>query len=91
MGDRPPVMHELKTVPPYFDFVLEGRKTFDVRRDDRGFQEGDLLDLREYDPDTRSYSGPRQLRRVLYVLRGYEGLAPGHVAMSLGPAEGGAP
>lgn len=41
--------HVLKTAPPYFEAVLTGDKTFEVRRDDRGFQRGDTLRLREYD------------------------------------------
>ena len=28
--------HNLKTWPPFFEAVLEGRKTFELRRDDRG-------------------------------------------------------
>lgn len=42
--------HELKTLPVYFDAVLRGDKTFEVRKNDRDFQTGDVLVLREYDP-----------------------------------------
>ena len=34
--------HELKTLPKYFDAIVVGEKTFEVRRDDRGFQKGPL-------------------------------------------------
>lgn len=37
--------HILKTLPPYWDAVLRGDKTFEVRRDDRGFQKGDTVAL----------------------------------------------
>lgn len=37
--------HELKTLPQYWDAVQRGEKTFEVRRDDRGFQKGDVLEL----------------------------------------------
>lgn len=37
--------HKLKTLPPYWDAVRRGEKTFEVRRDDRGFQKGDILEL----------------------------------------------
>ena len=45
-------MHELKIWPEYFLPVIEGRKTFEVRReDDRTFAVGDTLVLREWKPD----------------------------------------
>lgn len=42
---RQMVEHVLKTLPDYFDAVARGEKTFEVRRDDRGFQKGDILVL----------------------------------------------
>jgi hypothetical protein len=41
---------ELKKSPSYFEAIWDGRKTFDVRPDDREFQEGDMLILREWIP-----------------------------------------
>jgi hypothetical protein len=61
--------HDLKCWPAYFSAVLDGRKTFELRKNDRGYREGDVLLLREYDPD-HLYTG-RELRRVVtYVLFG---------------------
>lgn len=42
--------HVLKVVPPYMDALLDGSKTFEVRRNDRGFQRGDTLVLWEMLP-----------------------------------------
>jgi hypothetical protein len=42
--------HELKTWPESFNAIKDGRKTFDVRRADRDFQEGDVLILQEFIP-----------------------------------------
>lgn len=42
--------HELKTWPVYFQRVWKGEKTFEVRLDDRGYQKGDTVVLREWDP-----------------------------------------
>lgn len=40
--------HYLKIDPVYFDAHKRGDKTFEVRRDDRGFQKGDTLVLCKY-------------------------------------------
>lgn len=42
--------HELKIWPQYFCRVADGSKTFEVRNNDRGFQPGDTVVLREWDP-----------------------------------------
>lgn len=44
-----PRVHELKTWPAYFQCVWDGEKTFEVRLDDRGYQRGDRVVLREWD------------------------------------------
>ena len=40
-------MHQLKTDKDVFDQVWEGTKTFEIRKNDRDYQLGDLLILRE--------------------------------------------
>jgi hypothetical protein len=40
-------IHKLKTLQPYYDEVLKGRKTFELRKDDRNFVVGDFLQLFE--------------------------------------------
>jgi hypothetical protein len=60
--------HELKTWPEYFAAVRVGLKDFEVRRWDRDFAVGDVLKLREYDPDTATYSGAYLTAVVTYVL-----------------------
>lgn len=83
------VTHELKTHPPYFEAVERGEKTFEIRRDDRGFQKGDCLILRWFDP-ARSpvMQGPNGLRTIektiSYVLTGGKfGIEPGFVILGL--------
>lgn len=79
--------HELKTHAPYFAAVSEGRKTFEVRKDDRGFQTGEVLWLREYFPDRDQsfrYSGNAEFARITYILRGgHFGVEVGYVVMGL--------
>lgn len=80
--------HELKTWPDFYEAILDGRKNFEVRRDDRGFQAGDLVYLREYDPASGGrYTGRSLQARIGYVLSqpvGREGATlGGHAVFSL--------
>ena len=43
--------HELKIHPQYYCRVADGSKTFELRNNDRGFQSGDLVTLKEWDPE----------------------------------------
>lgn len=57
--------HALKCWPQFFGQVATGRKTFEVRHaGDRAFEEGDVLVLREWNPETEEYSG-RQTRQLV--------------------------
>ena len=60
-------VHELKIHRPDFGLILGGLKRWELRRDDRGFQAGDLLWLREYDPSAEEYSDATQLVEVMRV------------------------
>lgn len=78
-------IHELKTWPEYFEPLLIGKKQFEWRRNDRNFQEGDLLKLREWGAATASYSGREILARVDYImgLAGEWNIPDGWVVMSI--------
>lgn len=78
-------IHELKAWPEYFNEVLHGRKMFELRLNDRGFECGDELHLREWDPETETYTGRECWRHVNYILLKHAGLAKGYVLMGLQP------
>lgn len=62
--------HELKTWPAYYQAVARGTKMFEVRRN-RGFQVGDVLHLREYEPNTGlggAYTGSSMQVRVTFIV-----------------------
>lgn len=44
------MIHELKIWPQYYCRVADGSKTFEVRENDRGYQVGDTVILKEFDP-----------------------------------------
>lgn len=96
MADRVherPMRHELKTIPPFFQDVLEGRKTFELRYKDRDYQVGDVLWLREYLPGGRGWSERSICKQVVYMIDADDevlppaitGLTEHHVLMGLGP------
>jgi len=62
-------LHQLKTHPEYFARLVSGEKTFEAREDDRGFQVGDTLYLREWSPET-GYTGRAMFYGVSWILRG---------------------
>lgn len=66
--------------PVYFEALLDGSKTFEVRRDDRGFKVGDLLRLHEYDPDHRTFTSRRLVKEVTFVLNLGDWVPGGHTA-----------
>lgn len=84
------VTHKLKTWPNYWDAVKRGEKTFEVRRDDRGFQKGDVVVLEKYSPDEGYAWRDRRghaltvTREISYILTGGQlGIEPGYVVLGL--------
>ena len=70
INDRAATHHELKCWRPYFDDVASGAKSFELRRDDRGFKVGDWLTLHETERATDAYTGRAVDVVVTYILRG---------------------
>lgn len=52
------MIHELKCYPEYFEALVSGKKSFEIRKNDRGFQVGDYIALNEYRPDEDPYALP---------------------------------
>lgn len=79
------VLHYLKCVEPYYYEVEQGRKRFEIRKDDREFEYsvGDSLAL--YQVKDGIITGDWILMKVTYVLRFAEeyGLKPGYVILSI--------
>lgn len=83
--------HSLKTWPEFYPDIESGAKAFEVRFDDRYFQVGDILWLREWDPDDEVYTGRSCCRTVAYLVdldrflpsdRGYVVLGLGELLMA---------
>lgn len=77
------MIHELKIYPDFFNAVISGKKTFEIRKNDRPFNEGDLLALNEW--DWNRYTGNSCLVYVDYIMNSPEYLAKDMVVMSIKP------
>ena len=62
-------IHSLKTWPEYFNKVVSGEKSFEVRKDDRGFEVGDTLILQEFIMNF-GYTDREIYKEVTYKLEG---------------------
>lgn len=67
-----PKTHIVRIAAMYFDDVASGKKSFELRKNDRGYKEGDILDLMEF-KDGRN-TGREIKADIVYMLEGYSGL-----------------
>lgn len=86
-GPDTPTVHALKTWPEYYSAtVASGKKTFEIRKNDRDFKTGDLLALLEYDFVHKIFTGRATLKLVTFIFYGNErssfGLDDDHVVMA---------
>ncbi len=58
---------EKKVWPEYFDKILQGVKTYELRLADFACGPGDVLILKEWDPTTKQYTGRVVEKTVTYV------------------------
>ncbi len=72
---------EVKCQQPYFDEVWLKRKNFEVRYNDRDYQVGDIVILKEWDENNK-YSTRIVHVLITYILANYDALAPNHVVFA---------
>jgi hypothetical protein len=75
--------HELKILPKWFEDVAHQKKTFEIRKNDRDYNVGDTLILKEW--DRGKYTGREIKRTVSYIYYGdgNYGLSDGYVVMAI--------
>lgn len=82
-------MHVLKIAIKYADEVLDGTKSFEIRKNDRDFKVGDEIMFEVVDNEGHRVGEAvrHQLNHVIYridyVLDGFEGLAQTYVALAI--------
>ena len=60
---------EKKAWPEFFEKILSGEKNFELRLADWECQPGDTLILREWDPDTKQYTGRQIEKQITYQIK----------------------
>ena len=74
-------LHELKTESNHYVNTVLGLKPYEVRFNDRDFQEGDLILSRSFSDG--KYTGSQSLYKIKHILKDFEGLVDGYVILSL--------
>lgn len=78
------MVHKLKIWPEFFEVVRLGDKRFEIRKDDRGFKDGDILILQEWDYTREVYTGRELECTVTFILRDLDfGVKEGFCVMSI--------
>lgn len=77
--------HNLKLAPQYWHVCAEGYKNFEIRKNDRDFQPGDVVTLSEYKDG--AYTGATLnniiIRYVLTAEQFPDGLQPGYCVLGM--------
>ena len=73
--------HRLKIAKMFFDVVDAGKKSFELQKNDRNYQIGDILEMHEM--DNGEETGRITEKKVIYVLEGFKGLEKGYCILGL--------
>lgn len=80
-------VHDVKLGTTFFDDVKTGRKTFELRKNDRGYKEGDTIVMHEYKDGTTT--GRTIEKKIVYMLEDFTGLEDGYCILGLGEVKAG--
>jgi hypothetical protein len=78
-------LHRVKTWRSYFADIRSGLKSFDLRRDARKYQVGDVVVFCEWDEKRKAYTGEETSKRICYKI---EGVGIGAIAPLAGLSHG---
>lgn len=80
-------VHDVKLGTTFFDDVKTGRKTFELRKNDRGYKEGDTIVMHERKDGTTT--GRTIEKKIVYMLEDFTGLEDGYCILGLGEVKAG--
>lgn len=74
-------VHTIKLAKMYYEDVKSGKKSFELRKNDREYKQGDILRMLEYAEG--EWTGREMVAEVTYLLKDYAGLEEGYCIMAL--------
>lgn len=80
-----PKIHKLKIQPKFLNEIKTKKKTFELRKNDRNFQLGDMLMLVSFKNNEFQEDGI--MTEVVYVLNNFGGLQEGYVILGIDVTE----
>lgn len=78
-------VHQIRVGASCFEDVRSGKKSFELRKNDRGYREGDILEMMEFLDGRNTGRMVRVL--VTYILEDYTGLEEGYCIMATVPID----
>lgn len=74
-------VHTIKLAKMYYEDVKSGKKSFELRKNDRGYKQGDILKMLEYAEG--AWTGRQIIAEVTYLLENYAGIEEGYCIMAI--------
>lgn len=86
------MLHQIKIKQCYLLHILEGRKTFEIRKNDRNYQVGDIIKFLPIEQEENNIYGfypPVPKYEITYILSDFVGLQKDYVCLSIKPIQTG--
>ena len=80
-GNTEHKQHEVKIVASYYEDVVSGKKSFELRKNDRGYKQGDSLKMLEFKDG--KHTGRTINADIIYMLEDYTGLTEGYCILGI--------
>ena len=80
-GNTEHKQHEVKIVASYYEDVVSGKKSFELRKNDRGYKRGDSLKMLEFKDG--KHTGRTIDADIIYMLEDYTGLTEGYCILGI--------
>lgn len=74
-------VHDIKIATSYYEDIVSGKKSFELRKNDRGYKEGDSIKMLEFDDG--KHTGRTIDADIIYLLEEYTGLQEGYCILGI--------